>query len=176
MNDISLHILDIAENSRDAHATLIQITLEFAEDFISAEIADNGRGMSSEILSRVLDPFYTSRTVRDVGLGLPLFKASAERTGGEFEISSREGEGTRVYAKFMTGSIDCPATGNPTDTIVSIFMGLGAADLIYTFKKSTGCFVFDTREFREILGDIPFGDPQIVMFAKEFIDSGTAEI
>ena len=112
MKELSLNILDISENSVKAKASLIEITLSETEDILTISITDNGVGMTEETRRSVIDPFYTTRTTRKVGLGIPLFKFAAEQTGGGIEISSKhkdefpEDHGTTVKATFFKNHID----------------------------------------------------------------------
>ena len=108
MPEIALNILDIAENSVRAEASLIEITVsaQLQEDTLTVVIADNGCGMTREEKESVLDPFYTTRTTRKVGLGVPFFKQAAESTGGSFRIDSEKGKGTAVTAVFGLSHID----------------------------------------------------------------------
>ncbi|MCA1746858.1 MAG: ATP-binding protein, partial [Bacteroidales bacterium] len=108
MKEIALHILDIAENSLNAGANKVEIRIELnrADKRLRIEISDNGKGMSREMLSRTADPFFTSRTTRKVGLGIPLLRQHAEMTGGSVELRSAENKGTTVQAAFDTSHPD----------------------------------------------------------------------
>ena len=143
MRELALNVLDITENSLSAGAKLIQITLDirFSADTFSITIEDDGCGMSEEMLARVTDPFTTTRTTRKVGMGLPLFRYSAESTGGSFSITSKEGEGTRVCAVYHIGHIDRIPLG----------------------------------DFAE-LGDIPFTEPEVRAFIKDYIQENLVNI
>ena len=94
MPEISLNILDIAENSVRANASLIRITVSVQpkEDTLTIIIGDDGCGMTPEQVSRVQDPFFTTSTTRKVGLGVPFFKQAVESTGGSFQIDSEKGK------------------------------------------------------------------------------------
>ena len=135
MNEISLHILDILQNSIHAGASLITVIIRYdqAAGTLSISIEDNGCGMDEAYLEKVTNPFVTGRTTRRVGLGIPLFKAGAEGCGGSFEIKSQKGRGTLVSAVFITGNIDCPPLGNMTDTMVSQVISHQNVDFIYKF-------------------------------------------
>ena len=108
MKEIALHILDIAQNSISAKATLVELTLSETPEAITFTIVDNGRGMSPELLAQVSDPFTTTRTTRKMGLGIPLLRMAVEQTGGSLTIDSTEGVGTTVTAQFRPAHIDCP--------------------------------------------------------------------
>ena len=128
MKELSLHLLDIAQNSIAAGARHVDLTVEEAGDRITLTVADDGCGMSPEFLAQVTDPFTTTRTTRKVGLGLPLLRLAAEQTGGALEVESREGVGTTVTAVFHAGHIDCPPLGDMAATVALLAQGLPAFD------------------------------------------------
>ena len=173
MREIALNILDIAENSVKAKASLIEITVTAADNILTVTITDNGKGMSKDFLEKVTDPFTTTRTTRKVGMGIPLFKDAAEMTGGSFEIESEPGRGTRVTARFVIDSIDRAPLGDISDTAVTL---LGPdIDFVWVYAVNGRSFTFDTREIKAELGDIPIDSPEIISFLrnllKENIDS-----
>ena len=134
MQELSLNILDIAQNSIVADATLIEIGVSVDEnDFLAITIRDNGRGMSEETVKNVINPFYTSRTTRKVGLGVPFFKQAAEDTGGSFRIESKLGEGTFIEAVFDTNHIDYTPLGAVWDTVSMLIQMNENLDFVYTF-------------------------------------------
>lgn len=178
MKEISLHILDIARNSVKAGATLIKIAVKesSAEDLFSVEIEDNGCGMSRELLQRVCDPFTTSRTTRKVGLGIPLFKTAAEMTGGSFEISSEEEEGTLVKARFIRSSIDRQPLGNIAETLLGLITSHEDIDFEYIHSVDDRSFRADTREMKKILGDISLSSPEVYLWLEEYLKEGEEEL
>src|SRR5690606_19328282 len=131
-----LHILDIAMNSLEGNASLIQITIHDDEDEITVCVIDNGKGMDEDILKKVLDPFYTSRKTRNVGLGLPLFYQNVKNTGGKFSIESKVNCGTNIKATFNKKHLDCIPLGNIKETILSLIMLAPECDFIFTYKKN----------------------------------------
>lgn len=165
MQNLSDHILDIAQNSIRAKASRIEITLRenHAEDTLVITIKDNGCGMSETTLAKVTDPFFTSRTVRKVGLGIPLFKQNAEATGGSLKIESKEGEGTTLQASFSLTHWDRPPLGDIAGTIVILVSANPDIEFIYCHTTETGSYTFDTAEIKEILEGVPLSDPEIVM-------------
>ena len=167
MNEISLHILDILQNSIKAGATLISVSITLEGTMLRVVITDNGCVMSSEFLQKVCDPFVTTRTTRRVGLGLSLFKAGAEGCGGSFEITSKQGEGTTVTAVFDTANIDCPPLGDINGTMVSQFICHEDVDFIYTYTADGGRMEFDTREVKAALGGIPLSSPEVVSWMRD---------
>ena len=154
MTEISLNILDVAQNSVRAEATLIEISvaIDTAGDKLTVTIKDNGCGMSEEQVENVTDPFFTTRTTRKIGLGIPFFKQSAEMTGGSFSIKSELGVGTTTEAVYVLSSIDRMPLGDMTQTIHSLVTMNTHIDFLYTYSADDKDFTLDTREFREILG------------------------
>lgn len=176
MREISLNILDIAQNSVSAKASLIEIELSHNENVLTVKITDNGSGMSSEQLQKVRDPFFTTRTTRKVGMGIPLFKMAAEMTGGSFDIESALGKGTMVTAVFKTDSIDFTPVGDMAATMCSLISMNTDIDFIYRRSQGEREFTLDTRQMREILGDVPLSSPEVTEFISDFICENTREI
>ena len=178
MTEISLNVLDITENSVKAGATLIKITVEAntAKDRLTITIDDNGCGMTPEQLSRVTDPFFTTRTTRKVGLGVPFFKQSAEMTGGSFDIKSVPGEGTVISASYVISSIDRMPLGDMVSTMHQLIVMHQQCDFLYSYSYNDRSFTLDTREIRETLGNIPFDVPDVSLFIKDFLKENTEEV
>ena len=177
MQELSLNILDIAQNSIVADATLIEIGVSVDEnDFLTITIRDNGKGMSEETVKNVINPFYTSRTTRKVGLGVPFFKQAAEDTGGTFRIESALGEGTYIEAVFDTNHIDYTPLGAVWDTVSMLIQMNETLDFVYTVKKDSAEFVCDTRQLKEIMEGMPLSDLAVVQWIKEFIRENQTEI
>ncbi|MDO4268863.1 MAG: ATP-binding protein [Eubacteriales bacterium] len=177
MPEISLNILDVAENSTRAGAALVEITVDadFKADRLTVIIRDDGCGMDPEQVSRVTDPFFTSRTTRKVGLGVPFFKYAAESTGGSFSIESRVGAGTTVTAVFVLSHIDRMPLGDITGTIHTLVIYHPETDFLYRYRYNGASFELDTRQFREILGDIPFDTPEISAYIKDYLTENKLE-
>lgn len=178
LTEISLNILDIAQNSISADASLISISVETVsrERLLKVRITDDGRGMTKEVVDSVTDPFYTTRTTRSVGLGVPFFKQAAECTGGDFELKSEPGVGTDILAVFHTDHIDCMPLGDVNATIHSLITMNPEIDFFYERKVDEKSFVLDTREVREMLGGIPFDVPDVSIFLKNYLEENEAEI
>ena len=172
LREISLNILDVSQNSIASKASLIEISVEIdtRRKELVFEIKDNGCGMNEEQLANVTDPFFTSRTTRKVGLGVPFLKQAAEATGGSFEIQSQVGVGTRIRTLFHTGHIDCMPLGDITETIWSIVTMNEALDFVYTYRCDDREFVMDTREIRAIIGDISFLTPEVSKFIRNYLE------
>ena len=132
MKDLSLHILDIAQNSITAGARHLDLTLTEVAGQIAFTVTDDGCGMSRALLEQVSDPFTTTRTTRKMGLGIPLLRMAAEQTGGSVEITSTEGAGTTLRAVFNAAHIDCPPPGDMGDTLSLPIQGAPALEIVYT--------------------------------------------
>ncbi len=171
MKDISLHILDIVQNSISAKATQIDISILSSPDrnVYRVAIADNGKGIPAEMLPTVTDPWTTSRTTRKVGLGLPLFKMNAELTGGTFNIDSETGKGTWLTANFVHNSIDRLPEGDLTGVLMLLVTGNPTIEFVFNYSTDKSEFRFDTREIREILGNIPLNEPEVRHYLKDMI-------
>lgn len=171
MPEISLNILDVAENSTRAKASLIElsVTVDTKNDKLSVILKDDGCGMSEEQLASVTDPFFTTRTTRRIGLGVPFFKQAAESTGGSFSITSEQGVGTTVTAVFVLSHIDRMPLGDMNSTVHSLVTMHPECDFVYTFRFDDKEFSLDTREFREILGGIPFSEPEVSQYIKDYL-------
>jgi hypothetical protein len=178
MKDISLHILDIVQNSLSAKATFIEISIEenLKDNTYLLKIKDNGKGMTKEMAEKVLDPYVTSRTTRKVGLGLPLLMLNAERTGGHVSIISDYGKGTEVDALFVYNHIDRLPLGDMAGTIVLLASANPLIDFVYTHTVEDQQYIFDTREIKEVLDDVTINDVHIFKYLKEMINENLQEI
>lgn len=177
MPEISLNVLDISENSTRAGATLISIcvTADTVRDRLSIVIGDNGCGMTAQQAAHAADPFFTTRTTRSVGLGIPFFKYAAESTGGSFHIESEPGKGTTVTAVFGLSHIDRMPLGDMNATIHNLIVYHPDTDFVYTYTYNNASFTLDTRQMREILGAIPLNSPEISDYIKEFLKENQQE-
>ena len=176
MKELSLNILDIAENSVKARATLTKILLSETANTLTLTIADDGCGMDAETVRRVTDPFYTTRTTRSVGLGLPLLKLEAEMTDGSLEVVSRheaefpDGHGTTVTAVFHTDHIDCPPLGDVIATVTTLIQGHPDTDFLFRHEREGREAVeLDTRELRQVLEDVPLDSYEILQWIQGFL-------
>lgn len=178
MQELSLNILDIAENSVKAGATLITVEVCYrpAADRLTVTITDDGCGMSAETVQKVTDPFYTTRTTRRVGMGLPLWKMAAEMTGGEMTVQSEPGVGTTVTATFGMSHIDRLPLGDLPQTMTTLIGGSPEKDFRLVFCYDEQQFTVDTREVRQVLGEeIPLDEPEVLGFIAAQITEGIAE-
>lgn len=174
MKELSLNILDVAKNSVTAGASLIQISLLIdADGWLTLTIADNGCGMSRETLQNVTDPFYTTRTTRKVGLGLPLLKLAAEQTGGDLQLESSQEDGssgTTLTARFDTKSIDCMPIGDIISTICILIAGSPEIDFEFSDVTPSREISLKTSEIRAVLGeDISLAEPEIQSWMREYL-------
>jgi len=178
MKDLSLHILDIVQNSIRANAKLIGIEIMEQPDDnqLIITITDDGSGMNPEQLQRAIDPFYTSRTTRKVGLGLSLFRQNAEMTGGTFSIKSELGKGTQVTAVFGLNHLDRPIIGDLVGTLLILICTSGETN--YAFKHQTpfGKFGLDTRDIKQTLENVPLNHPDVRSFLKEMLRENLEQI
>ena len=178
MKEISLHILDIMQNSVTAGAGLIELTVTEDEknDILSFSVKDNGKGMSEELLASVTDPFTTGRTTRKVGLGIPLLKHAAELTGGGIDIKSKLGEGTTISATFVYSSIDRQPLGNMSETMHQLITSFEEVDFIYSHLVNGQEFFVDTREFKKVLSGVSFRENAVSLWILEYLKEGEAGI
>jgi len=173
-----MHILDIAQNSIAAKAKLINILVkeDLINDYLTIVIEDDGKGMLPEEVNKVIDPFYTSRTTRRVGLGIPLFRASALACNGSFEIKSTVGKGTIVKAVFQHSHIDRAPIGNMVDTIITLILSNINVDYIYTHMINEKEYILDTREIKKVLVDVPINHLDVINWIKINIQDGLEDI
>lgn len=178
MKTISDHILDILQNSVRAGATLIEIIINEKKnaDLYRVELKDNGIGMTNEEVMNAVQPFFTTRTTRKVGLGLPLLKHNAEQTGGSLKIVSQKGKGTTVTADFGLSHIDRPALGDMAGVFVLSIIGHENIDFVYEHTTDFGQFSISTKELKEALDGVPFREPEIRKSIKELIENSLTEI
>ncbi len=172
MKELSLNILDVAENSVKANASLTEILLNETADIFTLVIKDNGSGMSSETVKKVTDPFFTTRTTRCVGLGIPLLKLAAEQTGGSFKITSKTDgcdKGTVVTAVFNKNHIDFTPIGDTVSTLVTLIQGHPDTDFRFSHQKQKGEVSLDTRELRDTLEDIPLNSYEVIKWIEEYL-------
>lgn len=178
MREISLHILDIAQNSLSAGASKVTITItaQTATDILTVNITDNGRGIDKQMLDTVTSPFTTSRKTRSVGMGLPLFKQAAEVTGGSFDIKSQSGKGTSVTASFVISSIDRVPVGNMAETLMTLIYNQSGAEIALHTDIDGTKFSFDTQQIKEQYGFDDLNDTEIQRFLKEYLQENIENI
>ena len=171
MNNISLYILDIVQNSIKSHSSVVDVTIDINEDngLLLIEILDDGDGMNEDALKKVFDPFYTTRDNRDVGLGLPLFKELCEICNGRLEIESEIGVGTKVQCQLDLNSLDLPPLGDLTDLVLTIILNDEDVELVFKYKKNNKHLIISTYEIKSKLENVSIQNPIVISWLKEFI-------
>ena len=161
-----------------AEATLVRISVTESDkdDRLTIEIADDGCGMTQEQVQQVIDPFFTTRTTRKVGLGVPLFKLSAEQTGGSFDIQSEKGVGTTTTASYVKSHVDMTPLGDINSTVKILIQCNPQIDFVYTCTTDNGSFTLDTRELREVLGDVSLDTPDVLLWIGDYLEENTKNI
>lgn len=171
MKELSLHVLDIVQNSIRAGARKVEIKVkeQLSENLLVIEIEDDGRGMDPTQKKEAVDPFCTSRDTRDVGLGLALFKQAAEACDGHLEIDSRQGQGTKVKAVFVHDHIDRAPMGDMPGTLVSIIGLNKELEISYEHEVEEQIFKFSTEEIKSELGAVKITEPKILKWLEEYL-------
>lgn len=176
MKELSLNILDIAENSVKAQATLTEILIFEEDNLLTLTIKDDGCGMDEETVKAVANPFYTTRTTRKVGMGIPLLKLACEQTGGNLTITSKvndgicEDHGTTVVAVFDKTHIDFTPLGDVISSIVTLIQGHPDTDFMFIHKVGVEEIALDTREIRQVLEDVPLDTYEVLTWIRENLE------
>lgn len=178
MLELSLHILDIAENSIRAGATKVEIIIreDSRKNLLTIAVNDDGKGMTKEEIKKAQDPFYTTKTVRRIGLGIPLLADAARRANGFIKLPSQPGKGTKLKAVFQLDHLDRQPMGNITSTIINLIAGNSSVDFIYKHMHNDRRFSMDTRNIRKEIGDLPINHSEILKYIRNFIDEGLSAI
>lgn len=169
MKDLAFHITDIVSNAIRAKASCISLSIDEQRGVITIRIADNGCGMDAATLSHAVDPFYTTRTTRRVGLGLPFLIQNAEQTGGNVGITSEPGRGTEVTARFLSTHIDCPPWGDLAGTVAMLITGNPEVNLCFSYHSEKADFSVSTADIKDILEGIPLSHPKVMLLVKEMV-------
>lgn len=174
MKELSLHLLDIAENSISAGASHVKISINenIVENQLIMSVKDNGKGMTPEMVQRIIDPFTTSRTTRKVGLGIPLLKAAAEMCNGFLSISSQPGNGTEIIVQFQHDHIDRMPIGDIAATMLHLVVGSPDIHWTFTHQVNENVFEFDDQFLKEELDGIPFSEPEVLSFIRNELITG----
>ena len=183
MREIALHLLDIAENSVAAQSKSISIHVheDLLHDMLSASVIDDGRGMDADTAQQVQDPFYTTRTTRNVGLGIPLLKLAAEQAEGSFCLQSEPGKGTWVEAEFRHSNIDRMPLGDLASTFLTLLISHPQIDWTFLYRvternKASRDFLFESDELKSELGDISLTEPEVLTFLRGMIEEGVEAV
>ena len=174
MRELSLHALDIVQNSIAAGATRIVVGLEADKerDTLTMRIRDDGRGMDPEFAASISDPFVTTRTTRKVGLGIPMLRAAARMCNGDVTVDSKPGAGTVVQAMFELGHVDRQPVGDILSTMITLIAANPEISFRYEHQLNGSQFVLDTDEVKAELQDVPINDPGVVSWLREFMAQG----
>ncbi len=171
MRELSLHILDIAQNSISAGASQIHIVVKAStrDNLLTIRVSDNGKGMSPEFVARVRDPFVTTRTVRKVGLGIPMLSATADLCGGGVKIESAVGNGTTIEATFELNNLDRPPVGEIVQTMITLIVA--NPDIAFTYEHSVDekTFILNTDEIKAQIEDVPITEPSVIRWIREYM-------
>ncbi len=170
MKELSLHILDLVENSIEAGAKNISVEIVKTEKFLEIIIKDNGKGIPEEILKEVMNPFITTRKTRKVGLGLSLFNEVVNNCGGNLEINSKVGEGTEIIAILPVFHLDLPPLGNISDTIYALIATCPNIDFYFKIVFDDKNFEFSTKDFKKELEKVPINHPQVLSFLRLYLE------
>ncbi|MEW6409927.1 MAG: ATP-binding protein [Nitrospirota bacterium] len=174
MEDLSLHILDIVENSIEAGADRIEVivTEDIQRDTLIIEIKDNGRGIDNKTLKKVFDPFFTTRKTRRVGLGLSLIAQAAKESGGDIAIKSKKAKGTTLTVTFQYSHIDRKPLGNMVETLIVLIAANPEIDFLYKHVRDNNSYIFDTRKIKRELRGIPINTPDTLISIRMEIEEG----
>lgn len=179
MREIALHLMDIAENSVAAEGRniCIEVHEDLQRDLLTASITDDGRGMDAETANHVMDPFYTTRTTRKVGLGIPLFKLAAEMSEGGLSLATESGKGTKIEARFRHSHIDRMPLGDISSTFLALLVSHPEIHWVFIYQTTdkdgnVDNFEFDDTELKNELGDMPITEPDILTFVRGLIEEG----
>ena len=174
MIELSLHLLDLMRNSIEAGASKVEITIDenLTEDRLRIEVVDNGRGLSEDQIAKVLDPFYTTRKTRHIGLGLPLLREACRRCEGDLEIHSKPGTGAKILATFRHSHIDRAPLGDMPSVLIAVVLSERPLDWIYTHRVNGKEFRLDTSEVRKELMEVPLTHPKVRQWLLELLVEG----
>lgn len=184
MRELSLHLLDLAENSVAAQADRIKIQVieDLQADRLHLSLQDNGKGMSPEMVQQVSDPFFTSRTTRKVGLGIPLLKAAAQACNGDLTIQSEVGMGTQIDVTFQHSHIDRMPLGNLPETVLTLVVAHPEVNWLLDYsalgtqQKTPARFVFDDQPVKEILDGISLSEPEVLSYLRDTLTNGVSNV
>jgi signal transduction histidine kinase len=171
IEDLCFHIVDVVQNSVSAGADRVEIQIEVSrrEDRIRLQVDDNGVGMDAKTVERVQDPFFTTKSGKKVGLGIPLMKETALHCDGDFEITSRVGEGTRIRAEYRFSHIDTPPLGGVAETVFQLIAATPEVNIVFAWITDDGRFDVSSHDIREQIGDMPLSHPAVLSFLREYL-------
>lgn len=172
MKELSLHILDIVQNSVRAKATEVELIVneDLTKNILEIIIKDNGKGMPKELIEQIKNPFATTRTTRKVGLGIPLLLEAAQRCDGDLDIQSEEGVGTILKTYFKHNHIDRAPMGDLVNTITMLILSSPEIRYIFTYSINSKDFTMDTKEVQDILGGVPINDLTVIKWLEDYLN------
>ena len=183
MREIALHLLDIAENSVAAGGKNISVHVleDLVRDRLTVSVIDDGCGMDAATVEQVQDPFYTTRTTRSVGLGIPLLKLAAEQADGSFNLQSEPGKGTWVEAEFRHSHIDRMPLGDLSATFLTLLISHPQVDWTFLYRVTSGNkdsreFLLESADLKRELGDISLTEPEVLTFLRGIFEEGVEEV
>ncbi len=177
MEDLAMYLLDIANNAIRAMASLIEIVLINSEkrDLLLLSVKDNGEGMDDQMVEKVQDPFFTTRTTRKVGLGIPLFKQGALMANGSFKLESTPHQGTLIEASYQRSHLDTPPLGDIAESLVTIIQAGEAQTIRFHYEDDARVFDLDTDQVKEILEGVSILTPEVLLWLKTYIKEGIGQ-
>jgi hypothetical protein len=174
MIDLSLHLLDLMQNSAHAGAQNVHVGIleSIDEDLLEVTVSDDGKGMSRDDQARALDPFYTSSPRKKVGLGLPLVVQAAKMAGGSVSIETNLSGGTRVTVRYRLNHPDRQPLGDIPATIISFLAGNPAIDVLFSYQGPNGVFGLDTKQLRTQVDNENMGQLAFLWMIEEKLRDG----
>ncbi|MBN2346325.1 MAG: sensor histidine kinase [Candidatus Aminicenantes bacterium] len=174
VEDLAFHLMDLVQNAVSAGAATIDLRISESArgDLLTLEVVDDGSGMDRQTLLQAQDPFFTSKSFKKVGLGIPLLKATAQACRGDFHMASRPGRGTRVRARLQMSHIDCPPLGDLEGTLLSLLVSLERVNLRFRYRSARGEFSLASKDIRRQAGSLHFSHPDVFRFLREYIREG----
>lgn len=177
MVDLSMHLMDIVQNSIRAEAKNIRVDFweDNDENTLTFSVKDDGCGMSRETLTKLSDPFFTTRTTRKVGLGVPFLKMTSEQTGGFLEVKSEKNHGTEIKAVYRTDNPDCLPLGDLAGYIALLLAANKEISFTFRYQLGDNAFELNTNELAE-QGITEFQNAEILAAIKEYIAENLKEL
>jgi len=163
-------IADVAANSIEAGARLVQVSVTEKDGTIELKVVDNGKGMDAATVARVFDPFYTEpgkHDARKIGMGLPFVKQTCDACGGTVDLASEKGKGTTLVCTFQADNIDLPPMGDLPSAVLSLFNFAGDFDLVFTHTKGAESYSISRLELKDAVGG--FDSIEGLSLAREFL-------
>ncbi len=171
LEELSDHLMDAAMNSVRAGAKNIALSVvaDGTKGRLTMSIADDGTGMTEEMVRRASDPFYSTKTGRKVGLGVPLLKGVADLCSGEFHIRSRPGKGTEIEVALPLDHPDLPPLGDVKETMLLLSVSNPGVKFSFRYDANGREFLLDTGEIAKLLGEVPINHPEVIAFLRRYV-------